>query len=99
MAEQQKKKIGGEYGEIRANIDVDRLNEWLKERVPAVKAPVAVKQFKVRTTSLSFASTETHWLHFLSSLARSVRIPNINFSTCAIDVVVCYVISRTPHIS
>lgn len=40
-------KIGGEYGEIRANIDVDKLNGWLKEHVPAVKVPVAVKQFKV----------------------------------------------------
>ena len=42
------KKIGGEYGEVRANIDVGKLNKYLKESVREVHAPVAVKQFKVR---------------------------------------------------
>lgn len=41
-------KIGGEIGEVRANIDVARLNGYLAEKVPTVKAPVQVKQFKVR---------------------------------------------------
>ena len=41
------KKIGGEYGEIRANIDVDKLNTYLARNVKVVKTPVAVKQFKV----------------------------------------------------
>lgn len=41
------KKIGGEFGEVRANIDVDKLNKYLEEKVPSVKAPVQVKQFKV----------------------------------------------------
>ena len=40
-------KIGGEYGEVRANIDVDRLNKYLDEHVKEVVAPVEVKQFKV----------------------------------------------------
>jgi hypothetical protein len=45
-------KIGGEYGEIRSELDVRSLNRWLasnsqvKERV---KAPVTVKQFAVST--------------------------------------------------
>lgn len=41
------KKIGGEFGEVRANIDVDKLNKYFEEKVPSVKAPVEVKQFKV----------------------------------------------------
>ena len=40
-------KIGGEYGEVRANIDVDRLNKYLDDHVKEVVAPVEVKQFKV----------------------------------------------------
>ena len=44
------KKIGGEIGEVRANIDVDNLNAYLKKHVPVVNAPVHVKQFKVRFT-------------------------------------------------
>ena len=42
------KKIGGEYGEVRANIDGDKLNAYLKAHVPVVATPVAIKQFKVR---------------------------------------------------
>ena len=43
-------KIGGEYGEVRANIDVDRLNKYLDDHVKEVVAPVEVKQFKVSDT-------------------------------------------------
>lgn len=42
-----KKKIGGEYGEIRANIDIDSLNAYLKAHTPGIATPVNVKQFKV----------------------------------------------------
>jgi hypothetical protein len=42
------KKIGGEYGEVRAAIDVNRLNTYLMfANSPSVKTPVSVKQFKV----------------------------------------------------
>lgn len=40
-------KIGGEYGEVRANIDAAKLNAYLTAYVPAVKTPVDIKQFKV----------------------------------------------------
>jgi hypothetical protein len=46
----QPKKVGGEYGEIRSELDVGRLNRWLKENGDVkgtVKAPVVVKQFAV----------------------------------------------------
>ena len=43
------KKVRGEYGEVLASIDVDRLNVCLEEAVKELKAPVEVnlKQFKV----------------------------------------------------
>jgi hypothetical protein len=41
-------QVGGEYGEVRASFDVDSLNAYLEKAVKAVKAPVQVKQFKVR---------------------------------------------------
>jgi hypothetical protein len=39
---------GGEYGNVRANIDQVKLNAYLAKSVPAVTTPVTVKQFKVR---------------------------------------------------
>lgn len=39
---------GGEYGDVRARIDNDKLNAYLANNVPALTAPVTVKQFKVR---------------------------------------------------
>jgi hypothetical protein len=34
-------------GDVRANIDEHKLNEYLVVHVPAVRAPVSIKQFKV----------------------------------------------------
>lgn len=47
------KKIGGEYGDVRANIDAGKLNAYVEAHVPAVAAPVSIKQFKVRLPPLS----------------------------------------------
>lgn len=42
-------RIGGEYGEMRgSSLDAQKLNNFLTEKVPAIKVPVDVKQFKVR---------------------------------------------------
>lgn len=41
------KKIGGEFGEVRANIDVESLHKYLEKHVKRVTLPVGVKQFKV----------------------------------------------------
>lgn len=43
-----KNQIGGEYGNIRASINVDHLNVYLAKSTPSIKTPVDVKQFKVR---------------------------------------------------
>lgn len=40
-------KVGGAYGEVRANVDVASLNAYLVKSTPSIKAPVEVKQFKV----------------------------------------------------
>lgn len=48
--DQGPKKIGGEYGAVRANIDVQRLNAYLAEHVKTrsiMKSPIDIKQFKV----------------------------------------------------
>ena len=47
------KKIGGEYGEIRAGIDIANLNAYLASHVKAVHGPIEVKQFKVMHISSS----------------------------------------------
>lgn len=39
---------GGEYGDVRASIDIVKLNKYLANSAPAVTVPVTVKQFKVR---------------------------------------------------
>ncbi|KAJ7782630.1 kinase-like domain-containing protein [Mycena metata] len=40
------KKIGGEVGEVRANIDVETLTAYLLKNVKALRGPIDVKQFK-----------------------------------------------------
>lgn len=47
MSAESNKKIGGEYGNIRANIDIGKLNAYLQQNVPVMKLPIDVKQFKV----------------------------------------------------
>jgi hypothetical protein len=44
------RKIGGEYGDVRANIDVENLVAYLVKNVSSLKAPIDVKQFKVSNT-------------------------------------------------
>jgi hypothetical protein len=41
------KKIGGEYGEVRASIDGSKLNAYLAKHTQKVVTPVNIKQFKV----------------------------------------------------
>ncbi|KAI0301709.1 protein kinase subdomain-containing protein PKL/CAK/ACAD [Multifurca ochricompacta] len=41
---------GGEYGDVRASFDEAKLNAYLAKSVPAVKAPVTIKQFKSNPT-------------------------------------------------
>lgn len=47
MANDAPKKIGGEYGDVRANIDEAKLNAYLLKNISIMKGPIDVKQFKV----------------------------------------------------
>lgn len=53
-----RKKIGGEYGQVRAAIDVEKLNAYLLKNTPSIKTPVDVKQFKVIDCSADNLSSD-----------------------------------------
>jgi hypothetical protein len=48
---QSKPAIGGEYGEVRANIDFEKLTAYLVRNISSIRAPIEVKQFKVGPAS------------------------------------------------
>ena len=77
------KKIGGEYGDVRAAIDLQKLNTYLEACVPEVAAPVTVKQFKVRMyprlppfTTVFLWSFRTQFGQVCSSNLLSLQIPD-----------------------
>jgi len=57
--EDQQKKIGGEYGKIRAIIDVEKLNAFLSENVEVIQTPVDVEQFKFGQSNPTYFLTDT----------------------------------------
>lgn len=59
------KRIGGEYGSVRAVFDVDKLNAYLKTHVPAVTPPVAVKQFKFGQSNPTYFLTDANQKRFV----------------------------------
>ncbi|KAH9944587.1 kinase-like protein [Amylocystis lapponica] len=59
------KQIGGEYGEVRASIDVAKLNAYLAEHVPVVRGPVDVKQFKFGQSNPTYFLTDTSSKRFV----------------------------------
>lgn len=59
------KRIGGEYGEIRAAFNVDKFNAYLKAHVPAVTPPVAVKQFKFGQSNPTYFLTDAKQKRFV----------------------------------
>ncbi|KAG7449720.1 kinase-like protein [Guyanagaster necrorhizus] len=52
------KKVGGEYGQIRANIDVPKLESFLARNVPEVRLPLQVKQFKFGQSNPTYFLTD-----------------------------------------
>jgi len=59
------KQIGGEYGEVRASINVKQLNIYLAENVPSVKGPVNVKQFKFGQSNPTYFLTDANNYRFV----------------------------------
>ncbi|KAJ3480801.1 hypothetical protein NLI96_g8091 [Meripilus lineatus] len=65
MASQKSKKIGGEYGEIRASIDIGNLNAYIVKNVPVIKGPVEVKQFKFGQSNPTYFLTDVNKQRFV----------------------------------
>ncbi|KAI5986947.1 kinase-like domain-containing protein [Pisolithus albus] len=65
MSGDTSKRIGGEYGTIRAAFDVDKLNTYLRAHVPAVTPPVAVKQFKFGQSNPTYFLTDANQKRFV----------------------------------
>ncbi|KAI9062733.1 kinase-like protein [Trametes sanguinea] len=52
------KTIGGEYGEVRVSIDVEKFSAYCIAKVPAIKTPVDVKQFKSGLSNPTYLITD-----------------------------------------
>ncbi|RDX49304.1 APH-domain-containing protein [Lentinus brumalis] len=65
MTSTDTQKIGGEYGEVRANIDANKLNAYLRAHVPAVAAPVNIKQFKFGQSNPTYFLTDATSTRFV----------------------------------
>ncbi|KAI0090714.1 protein kinase subdomain-containing protein PKL/CAK/ACAD [Irpex rosettiformis] len=59
------KKIGGEFGEVRANIDVESLQRYLKQHVQRITLPVGVKQFKFGQSNPTYFLTDAKGQKFV----------------------------------
>ena len=71
-----KNQTGGDYGNIRASINVDNLNVYLAKSTPSIKTPVDVKQFKVRAVWEWQESFE--WNYSLSSVKYVSRVSTVS---------------------
>ncbi|KAF8549965.1 APH-domain-containing protein [Imleria badia] len=65
MSNGSPKRIGGEYGALRASIDIDKLNAYLVAHVPAVSAPVDVQQFKFGQSNPTYFLTDVRQQRFV----------------------------------
>ncbi|KAJ7935127.1 kinase-like domain-containing protein [Mycena leptocephala] len=59
------KKIGGEFGEVRANIDVETLSKYLLKHVKALRGPIDVKQFKFGQSNPTYFLTDANKTKFV----------------------------------
>ncbi|KAH8115376.1 kinase-like protein [Phellopilus nigrolimitatus] len=58
-------KIGGEYGKVRASIDVGKLNVYFDQHVRAIRTPVDVKQFKFGQSNPTYFLTDATKTRFV----------------------------------
>ncbi|KAG6902760.1 hypothetical protein C0995_011908 [Termitomyces sp. Mi166 len=58
MPSGSQQKIGGEYGQIRADIDIAKLNVYLAQHSQVVKPPVDIKQFKFGQSNPTYFLTD-----------------------------------------
>ncbi|KAG8732450.1 hypothetical protein FRC11_013570 [Ceratobasidium sp. 423] len=58
-------RIGGEYGEIRASIDISSLNKYLGQHAKEIRVPVEVKQFKYGQSNPTYFLTDASGTRFV----------------------------------
>jgi len=59
------RRAGGEYGDVRARIDNDKLNAYLANNVPALTVPVTIKQFKFGQSNPTYFLTDARGARFV----------------------------------
>ncbi|KIL68737.1 hypothetical protein M378DRAFT_8198 [Amanita muscaria Koide BX008] len=65
MSKDSSQKIGGEYGEVRAVIDTEKLNRYLANATPSIATPVTVKQFKFGQSNPTYFLTDRKGIRFV----------------------------------
>ncbi|KAJ6497628.1 kinase-like domain-containing protein [Mycena sanguinolenta] len=58
-------KIGGEFGEVRANINVETLTTYLLKNVKTLRGPIDVKQFKFGQSNPTYFLTDANKTKFV----------------------------------
>ena len=82
--------MGGEYGDVRANIDIEKLTDYLVQNLSIVCAPIVIKQFKASTSWSTWASEPLTILHPVRPGTSAVRVYDA-------DLVKNDLGSQTPH--
>ncbi|KAF9268533.1 APH-domain-containing protein [Marasmius fiardii PR-910] len=59
------KKVGGEYGDVRANIDVPNLVKYLEKNLPEMRMPIEIKQFKFGQSNPTYFLTDSNKKRFV----------------------------------
>ncbi|KIK95761.1 hypothetical protein PAXRUDRAFT_826682 [Paxillus rubicundulus Ve08.2h10] len=65
MSSKSSKRIGGEYGVVRAHLDVYKLNTYIKAHVPVVSAPAEVQQFQFGQSNPTYFLTDAKGKRFV----------------------------------
>ncbi|KAJ8520188.1 hypothetical protein ONZ45_g2948 [Pleurotus djamor] len=59
------KKIGGEYGSVRASIDEGKLSAYLLANIPVMKGPIDIKQFKFGQSNPTYFLTDSNKVKYV----------------------------------
>ncbi|KAJ8501845.1 hypothetical protein ONZ45_g12012 [Pleurotus djamor] len=59
------KKIGGEYGSVRASIDEQKLSAYLLANIPVMKGPIDIKQFKFGQSNPTYFLTDSNKVKYV----------------------------------
>jgi len=65
MSERAPKKVGGQFGEVRAPVDVEGLNVYLARATPTIATPVSVKQFEHGQSNPTYILSDAKGIRFV----------------------------------